>query len=413
MSLLVFLRENVRFLSAGAVLSFSSSYGQTIFIAIFAAQIMDSYGLSDGQWGALYTLSTSASALVMFWAGGLADMFRVRHLAWVVMPALAIVCLAMAVNTTVLGLVCIVFLLRLLGQGMMTQLAVVAMARWFAARRGLALSISALGLAMGTAAFPVVVASLFEIVSWRTVWVMSAALLMLTFPLILWLLSAERSPQSHAEAPDSAGMSGRHWTKSEVLRSRIFWLLLPMLLGPPAWGTALYFQQVHVAEVKGWPLVDYLALVPLLAGISVVATVLSGQAIDRFGSARLATFYLLPIALAFFIVGIAETLAMAAVGIAFLGVGYGIQATLPTSFWAEFFGTRHIGAIKAVSASIMVLGSAIGPGVSGVLIDFGLTFPEQMIGISVYFLAANVLVWMAVREARMHLPAAEQTSFDA
>jgi MFS family permease len=160
-------------------------------------------------------------------------------------------------------------------------------------------------------------------------------------------------------------------------------------------------------------LVDYLALVPLLAGISVVATVLSGQAIDRFGSARLATFYLLPIALAFFIVGIAETLAMAAVGIAFLGVGYGIQATLPTSFWAEFFGTRHIGAIKAVSASIMVLGSAIGPGVSGVLIDFGLTFPEQMIGISVYFLAANVLVWMAVREARMHLPAAEQTSFDA
>jgi MFS family permease len=182
MSLLVFLRENVRFLSAGAVLSFSSSYGQTIFIAIFAAQIMDSYGLSDGQWGALYTLSTSASALVMFWAGSLADMFRVRHLAWVVMPALAVVCLAMAVNTTVLGLVCIVFLLRLLGQGMMTQLAVVAMARWFAARRGLALSISALGLAMGTAAFPVVVASLFEIVSWRTVWVMSGALLMLTIP---------------------------------------------------------------------------------------------------------------------------------------------------------------------------------------------------------------------------------------
>jgi MFS family permease len=98
---------------------------------------------------------------------------------------------------------------------------------------------------------------------------------------------------------------------------------------------------------------------------------------------------------------------MAAVGIAFLGVGYGIQATLPTAFWAEFFGTRHIGAIKAVAASIMVLGSAIGPGVSGVLIDFGVTFPEQMIGISVYFLAAHVLVWMAVREARVHLPAAE------
>ncbi len=413
MSPLVFIRENVRFLSAGAVLSFSSSYGQTVFIAIFTAQIMDSYGLSDGQWGAIYSLSTSASAIVMFWAGGVTDRFRVWQLAWFIMPSLALVCLAMAASTTVLGLVFIVFLLRFLGQGMMTQLAVVAMARWFAARRGLALSISAIGLAVGTATFPIVVASLFEVVSWRTVWVMAAAFLMLTFPLILWLLSAERSPQSHAEEPNSAGMSGRHWTKSEVLRSRVFWLLLPMLLGPPAWGTALYFQQVHVAEVKGWPLVDYLALVPLLAGISVVATVLSGQAIDRFGSARLATVYLMPIALAFFIIGIAETLEMAAVGIAFLGVGYGIQATLPTAFWAEFFGTRHIGAIKAVSASIMVLGSAIGPGVSGLLIDFGLTFPAQMIGISVYFLTANVLVWLAVREARTHLPAAQETLFDA
>ncbi|MGI9353787.1 MAG: MFS transporter, partial [Rhizobiaceae bacterium] len=265
----------------------------------------------------------------------------------------------------------------------------------------------ALGLAVGTAAFPVIVASLFEFISWRAVWVLSAALLMLVFPVILWLLSAERTPQSHVEAANSAGMNGRHWTRAEVLRSRVFWLLLPMLLGPPAWGTALFFQQVHVAEVKGWPLVDYLALIPLLAAVSVVATMVSGQAIDRFGSARLATVYLLPIALAFLIVGFAETLAVAAVGMAFLGVGYGIQATLPTAFWAEFFGTRHIGAIKAVSASIMVFGSAIGPGISGALIDFGLTFPEQMVGISVFFVAASILVWVAVREARVHLKSAQ------
>jgi len=47
----------------------------------------------------------------------------------------------------------------------MSQLAVVAMARWFVARRGLALSISALGFAVGQAAFPVIVASLFGILS--------------------------------------------------------------------------------------------------------------------------------------------------------------------------------------------------------------------------------------------------------
>jgi MFS family permease len=289
---------------------------------------------------------------------------------------------------------------------MMSQLAIVAMARWFDARRGLALSISAMGLAAGTATLPIIVASLLEVFSWRAVWVMSSALLMLTFPVMLWLLSAERTPQSHVASNDAAGMSGRHWTRRDVLRSRIFWLLVPMLLGPPAWGTALFFQQVHIAEVKGWPLVEYLALVPLLATVSVTFTLLSGQAIDRFGSARVATVYLLPIAVAFCVLGGAQSLTTAAFGMALLGVGLGIQATLPTAFWAEFFGTRHIGAIKAVSSSIMVFGSAIGPAVSGALIDMGMTFPQQMFWIGAYFAGANILVWLAVRDARKILPSA-------
>ncbi|MDE0211518.1 MAG: hypothetical protein OXJ64_16755 [Boseongicola sp.] len=89
---------------------------------------------------------------------------------------------------------------------------------------------------------------------------------------------------------------------------------------------------------------------------------------------------------------------------ALLGLAHGVQTTLPTAFWAEFFGTRHIGAIKAVSASVMVFGSAVGPGISGALIDLGLTFPQQMIGISVYFVAASILVAVAVRDALQHLP---------
>lgn len=407
MPILAFMRDNARYLAAGGLLSFSSSYGQTFFIAIFAAHIMGAYDLTDGEWGVLYTLCTTASALVMFWAGALADHFRVRALAWIITPGLALICLAMAANTSVLGLIAIVFLLRLLGQGFMNELAGVAMARWFVARRGLALSISALGLAAGTATFPVVIASLFGFFSWRAVWVLSAVVLTLTFPVILWLLSAERTPGSHFEAVNSAGMHGRHWTRSEVLKSRLFWMLIPMLLGPPAWGTALFFQLVHIAEVKGWPLAEYLALIPLLAGASVVATMFSGQAIDRFGSARLATVYLLPFALAFLTIGLAETLAMAAFGMALLGLAHGVQTTLPTAFWAEFFGTRHIGAIKAVSASVMVFGSAVGPGISGALIDLGLTFPQQTIGISVYFVAASLLVVVAVRDALQHLPSTQ------
>ena len=407
MPLFGFLRDNVRFLGSGAILSFSSSYGQTYFIAIFAAQIMHFYGLTDGEWGVLYTVSTTASAIVMFWAGALTDHFRVRTLAIVVMPALGLTCFAMAGSSWLWSLVVVVFFLRLFGQGMMSQLAVTAMARWFSARRGLALSISAMGFSLGQAVLPVLVASLLLIMDWRAIWLGTGLVVLATLPIILTLLSKERTPQSLATSSTSLGMDGRHWTRSDVLKSSFFWLLMPMLLGPPAWGTALFFQQVHIAEVKGWPLVDYLALIPLMTVIGVGSTLLSGQFIDRFGTARMAPIYLLPFAAAFLMLAFADSLIAAAIALSIFGLGHGMQATLPAAFWAEFFGTRHIGAIKAVSTSIMVFGSAIGPGITGVLIDLGYDFPQQMVAIAAYFVLAAALVWFAVSRAASRLPAPE------
>lgn len=403
MGILGFIQSNFRFLSAGMVISFSSSYGQTFFVSLFAAQIMAAYSLSDGEWGAVYTVATTASAIVMFWAGAVTDHFRVRVLVWIVMPGLALTCVWMSFNSWLIGLGIIVFLLRFLGQGMMSQLAVTAMARWFVARRGLALSISAIGFAAGTAFFPVIFASLLERFDWRSLWILAGALVLATLPLVLWLLSAERTPQSHAESTNAVGMDGRHWTRKDVITSPFFWLLMPMLLGPPAWGTSLFFQQVHIAEVKGFSLVEYLALLPLLTAVSVSVMLISGQLIDRFGSARLIQVYLVPFVLAFVTIAMSDTLFGVAIGFIFFGVGSGVQATVPAAFWAEFFGTRHIGAIKAVSTSVMVFGSAIGPGISGALIDLGYDFPDQMLFYAVYFILAIILVWLAVERARPRL----------
>ena len=64
MSLIRFLAENARWLSAGALLTFLSSFGQTFFISIFAGEIREGFDLSHGQWGGIYTIGTSASAVV-------------------------------------------------------------------------------------------------------------------------------------------------------------------------------------------------------------------------------------------------------------------------------------------------------------------------------------------------------------
>ncbi len=150
------LVRNAPWLASGALLTLLSSFGQTIVISVFAADIQAEFSLSHGAWGGIYALGTTTSAVVMVWAGGLTDKFRVRALGPVVLLMLAMSCLLMAFNPFVWLLPVVIFALRLCGQGMTSHIAVVAMARWFDAERGRALSIAALGFSVGEAVLPIV-----------------------------------------------------------------------------------------------------------------------------------------------------------------------------------------------------------------------------------------------------------------
>ncbi|MCA1776626.1 MAG: MFS transporter [Loktanella sp.] len=404
MSFFIFVRGNWPFLLAGFLFSLTSSYGQTFFISIFAGRIMTDFALTDGQWGMTYTVATTLSALLMIWGGALTDVMRSRTLSLIVMLGLAATCVAMALNTNALVLIAIVLCLRLFGQGMCSHLAIVSMARWYVATRGKALSIAGMGVALGTAVLPVVFAAAMDVISWRALWIVSAVIIVLTIPVIQILLQKERTPQSMAKETQATGMDDRHWTRAEVVMHPVFWLLLPALMGPAAWGTALFFQQVHLTEIKGWSLVGFTALFPLLSVVSVAGSLVSGAIIDRVGGWRILPFFSVPYIVLFLIMAQATTLLGAAVAIVLLGLGQGLIATLPGAFWSEFFGTRHIGSIKAAAGAATVFGTAIGPGVSGWLIDLGINFPTQMYGIAVYFVVAGILAIMAVRMAAPRLP---------
>ena len=125
------LVRNAPWLASGALLTLLSSFGQTIVISVCAADIQAEFSLSHGAWGGIYALGTTTSAVVMVWAGGLTDKFRVRALGPVVLLMLAMSCLLMAFNPFVWLLPVVIFALRLCGQGMTSHIAVVAMARWF------------------------------------------------------------------------------------------------------------------------------------------------------------------------------------------------------------------------------------------------------------------------------------------
>ncbi|WP_224824264.1 MFS transporter [Cognatishimia sp. MH4019] len=406
MSVPDFLRDNARWLGAGVLLTFFSSFGQTFFISIYSEQIRTDFSLSHAGWGSLYAIATTASAAVMVWAGILTDIFRVRVLGPLVLALLAIACLSMALAPAAWMLFGVIFLLRFSGQGMMSHVAAVAMTRWFVKTRGKALSTAAVGFAIGEAILPLSFVALLAVLGWRIHWGICATLCLLAIPMLLWLLRQERTPQAIAKETQSVGMVGHHWTRGQAIKHPLFWLMVPTLLGPAAFVTAFFFQQVPLANEKGWAHIELVALFPLYTLVSIGATIGSGVLIDKFGTARMIPIYQLPMVAAFTMMSVAQTPLGAAIGVALMAITVGANATVPTAFWAEFYGTRFIGGIKSMAAAIMVLGSAIGPGLTGFLLDQGLSLSFQMLGFAIYFLIASGLAAIGISRARGQLPLA-------
>ena len=393
-----FLFRNAPWLAAGALLTLLSSFGQTFFISIFAAEIQSEFGLSHGAWGGIYALGTTASAIVMVWAGGLTDKFRVRTLSSAILLLLALACLFLAFNPFAVLLPLVIFALRLFGQGMTSHIAVVAMARWFSAARGRALSISALGFSAGQAILPIIFVMLLGVMDWRLLWVVAAVIAIAGIPILQRLLRKERTPQSMANENPSLGMEGRYWNRFEALRHPLFWCMVPTVLGPSAFNTAFFFHQVHFADLKQITHIALVAQFPLYTAVSVGAMLLSGWGLDKLGTPRLLPFIQVPMIAAFIIFALAQSTLMITLGFVMLGITAGAGATLPSAFWAEFYGTKFIGSIKALAAAVMVLGSAIGPGITGVMIDYGIGLETQFYWIAGYFALATIVLWIGVRK---------------
>ena len=358
---------------------------------------MAHYHISNGQWGQIYALGTFSSGILMIWAGSAVDWFRVRYLAPILLVTLAMTCLAMAFNSNIWALVLIIFGLRFCGQGMLSHISAVAMAKWFTANRGKAIAIGGLGFSIGEAFLPIITVALLIWFDWHIIWIMAAAVSIFTVPLIFWLLQKERNPTSSADTTEHKGMNNKDWTRADALRHPLFWLLLPLSISPSALITALFFQQVHIAQVKGWSHAIFVGLFPLYSLTTVLFMLVFGVLVDHIGSRRLIAWIQLPMALGFLLLWQADTIALAGLGMILLGIAQGAWISVPVAFWADIYGSRHLGSIKSALSAIMVFGSAIGPIVSGYFIDLGISFPMQMPAIGIYILLVCGLSFYAVK----------------
>jgi len=251
--------------------------------------------------------------------------------------------------------------------------------------------VTAVGYQLGEGLMPMVMVTLLAILSWREVWLFVAvSLLVIALP-IVWLSFAEgRQPVDTVSKQHLSSV--HHWTRREVMQDPSFWLVCTAVLAPAFIGTSIFFHQLHIGAIKGWDPAVIAATFPLLAVSNVSCGLLAGYFIDRFNARRLLPIAYLPLALGCHLLAIAEHTAAAWLFMACLGVAGGFSSTIMSAIWPEMYGTRHLGAVRSLVFAGMVFASALGPGVTGALIDTGIGFEWQLEIMALYCVLITLML---------------------
>lgn len=401
-----FITENWRLLGFGVLFTFLSSFGQTFFIALFNNDIRDAFGLGHGEFGGLYFAATMLSALTLPWIGRYIDDWHLRSYALMCVITLAAAAALIATSWSVIMLGVALFLVRLSGQGLMSHTAMTAMARCFRNDRGKAVSFAALGHPIGEAVFPMTALAVVALLGdWRLAWMMfSILLVVVAIPMIVGLLQDRRilartNPRFGRHYDSTITDDGvRSWSRGEVIRDPLFYLVVPVTMAAGFLGTGIIFHHAHILDVRDWGITWFAVGFIGYAACSIVSMLVGGTILDRIGSVRMLTLVPVPVILAFLVLSSDVHPAVVPVFLALSGLAAGLSATLTGAIWAELYGTRHVGSIRSVAISIMVFSTAASPFLFGVLFDAG----WPVIGVTGLSLGYMIAAWAcAIAAQRM------------
>ena len=370
----------------GFVIVFFGSYGQTFYIALFNEDIRNFYNLTDGQFGFVYAIATLVSSFLFINFAKLIDKIELRIYSTLIIIGLALACIGFNfIFDNIIHLFIILFLLRFFGQGAMTHAGSTSMARYFILDRGKAISVATLGGMLGIMLIPKLVVSLQTFLDFKSIWFYSALSLLLLIPLVTILLFDQNKRDLTLLKNIKDKQVHKHWTITQILTDRIFFIYFPLALSSPFIGTGLIFHQIFIFDSKGWS-IEMLGDGYLIFGLcSIFGLIIGGPLIDKINTKRAIPFVLVPLLISVFILFFFNSYFAFVIYMSLFGFNLGLSAPFMGSLWAEIYGVKSIGTAKALLHGVGVFASALSPVIFGYAIDWGF-------GIVAIFLISSIMI---------------------
>jgi MFS family permease len=191
------------------------------------------------------------------------------------------------------------------------------------------------------------------------------------------------------------------------MRDKFFYLLMPGLMSQPLMFTGFIFHQVHLVESKGWSLSVWASLFFMYALVSVGTKIISGFLVDRYGAIRMVPWLSIPMGIGLVLLAVSSNIIGGGVFLALMGITVGFQSTVSAPFWSEMYGIKHLGSIKSLATSVMVLSTAISPIIIGGYIDHGIKIETLAMASAIFVFLTSALAWYACQVRQRSCPTSE------
>ena len=294
--------------------------------------------------------------------------------------------------------------MRLAGQGLTTHTATTTISRYFEKNRGRALSTCWLGLSLAEFTMPVLIVFLLTFIEWRDIWISISILIIIVLPVTAYTLvrNVRLDTREDSSKKDETRRETKQWKRIEVLKDYRFYIICMTMLAMPWIATGTFVYQSFISTSKGWG--PYVIAQSFMAYsiFSVITLFVSGFLIDKFSSRRLLIYMNIPLLMATVVLFYFDSSFSSFIFLGLIGISNGLANVLGSSTWAEIYGVKYIGSIKALTTALMVFSTAFGTALFGILIDNGLSIEQIAIVSGVYILCSIILLYLVRNKLNPH-----------
>jgi predicted MFS family arabinose efflux permease len=383
----------------GFIITFFSSFGQSFFIGLFNSSIRSELSITHGQFGTIYASATLLSSFILIWVGKKIDDMNILKFVSFVILLLAFSSFFFSKISSISLLFISIFLMRLSGQGLMSHAATTTVTRYFDKTRGKALSTAWLGLSLAEFILPVLVIYTLSFIDWRSLWLSISLLVIITLPIISIILvkdlnldAREISTKNHNDK-----IKIRQWKRIEVIKDYKFYIICANMLAMPWIATGVFVYQSFILSSKNWGPFIIAQSFMVYSILSVITLFFSGFLIDKFTSRRLLIYMNIPLLFSTGVLFYFSTPFSSFVFLGLIGISNGLANVLGSSTWAELYGVKYIGSIKALTTALMVFSTAFGTALFGILIDRGFSI-EQISLVSGFYIFISLLLLFSIKD---------------